>query len=544
MTVISEDAFLNIPRKNQPQRLEGEPMGLTGVDKKPLCIRGCYGVTFRIHGRVIKHDTLVVSGLCADAIIGCDIINRYHLSYDASKQHVYFNNTDKWEKGGMVLKQRTKIPAQSSVPVRVQVQEWPGSTVTKGGCAVASVECSRYPVGGNDGLVFVEDDGHAYMMIDNILDAEVTLPRGAYIGAVERVRDIEELVLEEKDSPREIPPPGVCSDSDKVKMLRDIVSEQVKQLPTDLQKEYIDLIVSNHDVFSKNKEDLGLTTLAEHSIALKDDEPVYVKQFRLAETDRSVLLTYLRNWLKLGVVSPCRSKYNSPIFLVPKSDGSLRPVLDYRAVNEKSQIDKYSQLEVSECIDAIGRAGSTIFSSIDLTAGFWQVPMEKSSREYTAFTIPGIGSFQWNRCPMGLLGSPATFGRMMENLMRFRKCICYQDDVLVHSKTHKEQIAELQKCFNRLRAAGLKMNAKKCSFGQEEVKYLGFTLTSAGVLPGREKTKAIEEYQPPKTARQAAKATPHHNDHLPPWDRTVWRSNCCGVDIVLMNPVGPNRFNN
>ena len=54
----------------------------------------------------------------------------------------------------------------------------------------------------------------------------------------------------------------------------------MKQLPADLQKEYIDLIVSNHDVFSKSKEDLGLTTLAEHSIALKDEEPVYVKQFR------------------------------------------------------------------------------------------------------------------------------------------------------------------------------------------------------------------------------------------------------------------------
>ena len=70
-------------------------MRITGVDKKPLCIRGCYGVTFKIQGRVIRHDTLVVSGLCADAIIGCDIINRYHLSYDASKRHVYFNNTDK-----------------------------------------------------------------------------------------------------------------------------------------------------------------------------------------------------------------------------------------------------------------------------------------------------------------------------------------------------------------------------------------------------------------------------------------------------------------
>ena len=182
-------------------------------------------------------------------------------------------------------------------------------------------------------------------------------------------------------------------------------------------------------------------------------------------------------------------------------------MLDYRAVNEKSQIDKYSQLEVSECIDAIRRAGSTIFSSIDLTAGFWQVPMEESSREYTAFTIPGIGSFQWNRCPMGLLGSPATFGRMMANLMQFRKCICYQDDVLIHAKSHNKEIEELQKCFDRLRAAGLKMNAKKCSFGQEEVPYLGFTLTKDSILPGKEKTQAIEECKPPRAVKQVREFT-------------------------------------
>ena len=109
----------------------------------------------------------------------------------------------------MVLKPRNMIPAQSSVPVRVTVQEWPGSTVTKGGCAVASVD--RYPVGGNDGLVFVEDEGNAYMMVDNMLDAEVTLPRGAYIGAVERVQDMEELVLEEKDALMETPPQGEYS---------------------------------------------------------------------------------------------------------------------------------------------------------------------------------------------------------------------------------------------------------------------------------------------------------------------------------------------
>ena len=99
---------------------------------------------------------------------------------------------------------------------------------------------------------------------------------------------------------------------------------------------------------------------------------------------------------------------------------------------------------------------------------------------------------------MGLLGSPATFGRMMDFIMRFLSCITYQDDVLIHSKTHAEQLEQLQLCFDRIRAHGLKLNVKKCSFGQSDVPYLGFLLTPTGILPGKEKTEAIRGAGPPQ----------------------------------------------
>ena len=108
---------------------------------------------------------------------------------------------------------------------------------------------------------------------------------------------------------------------------------------------------------------------------------------------------------------------------------------------------------------------------------------------------------------MGLLGSPATFGRMMDFIMRFLSCITYQDDVLIHSKTHAEQLEQLQLCFDRIRAHGLKLNVKKCSFGQSDVPYLGFLLTPTGILPGKEKTEAIREAGPPKNIRQVREFT-------------------------------------
>ena len=71
-----------------------------------------------------------------------------------------------------------------------------------------------------------------------------------------------------------------------------------------------------------------------------------------------------------------------------------------------------------------------------------------------------------------------------------------------HSGSHEQQLKDLQQCFNRLRANGLKLNIAKCAFGQSEVAYLGHTLTSKGILPGVDKTKAIRDFQPPKNIRQ------------------------------------------
>ncbi len=76
------------------------------------------------------------------------------------------------------------------------------------------------------------------------------------------------------------------------------------------------------------------------------------------------------NGLKLGVIQPACSHCNSPTFMVMKKDGNVRLMQDFRALNNESYTHKYSMKDVSECIGKIGKSGSTIFSTIDLIAGF------------------------------------------------------------------------------------------------------------------------------------------------------------------------------
>jgi Reverse transcriptase (RNA-dependent DNA polymerase) len=145
--------------------------------------------------------------------------------------------------------------------------------------------------------------------------------------------------------------------------------------------------------------------------------------------------------------------------------------------------------EISECIGDICRANSSIFTTLDLTSGFWQMKLEP----LTAFTIPSRGQFHWITSPMGLLGCPASFQRLMEQVLRgLQNILIYIDDVLIHTDTHEKHLEALEQVLMRLHQHHLKINLDKCLFGDRQVSYLGFTLNPNSIKPGKAKLKAIQ----------------------------------------------------
>ncbi len=181
----------------------------------------------------------------------------------------------------------------------------------------------------------------------------------------------------------------------------------------------------------------------------------------------------------------------------------MRIVQDFRAINQNTHVDKYSMRDVQECIDEIGRMGSTIFSTIVLTSGFWQMMLNPECRRYTAFMLPGLGQFEWNAPPMGLLGSPGSFQRLMEIVINnLTNILAYINDLLVHTKDHNKHLEILEQLFIRLRKHGLKINLPKSSFRAVEVSYLGFRLTPQGITQGTDKLKAVADAKPPNDVHE------------------------------------------
>jgi putative transposase len=133
-------------------------------------------------------------------------------------------------------------------------------------------------------------------------------------------------------------------------------------------------------------------------------------------------------------------------------------VQDFRGLNAASHDDRYSMKTVNECIGDTGKTGSTIFSTLDLHHGFWQMPLKEQSRHLTAFSIPGLGQFEWVVRPMGLLGCQASFQRLVELAMAgLVNVFVYINDLLVHTlKEPFRTFAAIRKTFSETQKCELK----------------------------------------------------------------------------------------
>ena len=273
--------------------------------------------------------------------------------------------------------------------------------------------------------------------------------------------------------------------------------------PAEYRTKYHQLFLKYHDVFSKNEYDLGWTDKVSHRIKLKHDRPIHTKQFKIPLPHQEIIQEFVEEMLDRKLIEVSRSRYNSPIFCVKKKNGSWRPVVDLRAINQATVEDFYSIRDIKSCIDEIGRENSTVFSSMDLSKGFFQQNLATESRPYTSFTVPGSGSFQFTVSCFGSHGAPSSFSYLMTEVLRnLQHLISFIDDVLAHTRDHEKQILTLDSCFERLREYNLKLSFDKSTFGASETDYLGFKITDKGILPGTDKTKAVKEFQPPRTIKQ------------------------------------------
>ena len=187
--------------------------------------------------------------------------------------------------------------------------------------------------------------------------------------------------------------------------------------------------------------------------------------------------------------------------LVKKKDGTLRLCVDYRRLNAVSQADAYPMPRVDDLIDRLGMA--KYITTLDLSRGYWQVPVSEASRPMTAFATP-FGLFQFRAMPFGLHGAPATFQRMVDKILRDSGAYAaaYLDDIVIHSVTWEDHLKHLRAIFLKLRDAGLTLKPPKCQFAMAHCVYLGHIFGSGEVRPEDSKVQSVHSFPVPSVKKQ------------------------------------------
>lgn len=243
---------------------------------------------------------------------------------------------------------------------------------------------------------------------------------------------------------------------------------------------------------------LGRTMLVEHQIKLKSTEPLKQRYYPRNPAMQEIMKNEVLEMLKDDIIEPASSPWSSPVVLIKKSSGKYRFCIDFRRVNDASVKDAYPLPYISGVLDKLREAN--YITTLDLKNGYWQIPLHPESKPITAFTVPGVGLFQFKRLPFGLHSAPATFQRLLDTIIGpdlEPKAFAYLDDIIILGKTFDEHIELLEKVFNRLRGAGLKLNPDKCQFVRTELKYLGHIVNRDGISTDPEKVRCMKEFPTP-----------------------------------------------
>ena len=254
------------------------------------------------------------------------------------------------------------------------------------------------------------------------------------------------------------------------------------------------LLKEYHDIFSLEKHDMGHTKAAKHKIVLKDPDtsPFRERFCRIPPPQLDEVRAHLKMMLDAGVIRLSNSPWCNAVVLVRKKDGSLHFCIDFRRLNSLMVKDSHPLPRICETLESL--AGAAHYTTIDMNSGFWQVPMDDESKQYTAFTLGSMGLYECECMPFGLCNAPPTFQRLMLNCLgelNLTYCLIYLDDVIIFSRTEEEHLERMRVVFDRLREHGLKLKPSKCEVFQTEINYLAHHVSKEGVLPSKKNLEAI-----------------------------------------------------
>ena len=290
----------------------------------------------------------------------------------------------------------------------------------------------------------------------------------------------------------------------------------------DLTNKFQALCAAFPACWSVHKLDCGAAPLP--PLEVTGTMPSPVKQYPIKPEAAQAVGSIIQSLLSQGVIEPCVSPCNSPIWPVQKPDGSWRLTIDYRTINAAA--DKLAPIVADpNTLLADIKPTHCIFSVVDIANGFWALPVAENSKAWFAFTHQNT-QFTWKRMPQGFHNSPTLFHRAMAGILATvswsqyggTQCLQYVDDILLASSDAVSHFQALEALFTALERYDMKASPKKAQIAQDAVQYLGFTISQGSKQLTVDRRTAIATAPRPRTVRDVRKILGLFNfcrNHIP-----------------------------
>lgn len=276
---------------------------------------------------------------------------------------------------------------------------------------------------------------------------------------------------------------------DDVKVSDELTADQQKQVRSILEK--------YEDVFTDIP---GRTHLIEHDIQLTSTEPIRRNPYAIPYALKEEVTKELRKMVDLGILEISHSPYAFPLVVVRGGGNSNRICVDFRMLNRVTIFDAEPMPNPEDLM--VKMAHANYFSKLDLSKGYWQVPLSEASKIRTAIRTP-LGLLHFTVMPFGLVTAPSTFSKLMRKVLdRLDNVDNFLDDIMEGTEDWDTHIKTLDELCSRLRSAGLTARPSKCFIGFRKVDCLGQQIgqNSMETIPG--KINTIVDAPRPKTKTQ------------------------------------------
>ncbi|KAJ9520648.1 hypothetical protein QJQ45_007529 [Haematococcus lacustris] len=221
----------------------------------------------------------------------------------------------------------------------------------------------------------------------------------------------------------------------------------------------------------------------------------------MSKPEHDELRRQITDLLAKGLIEPSSSPFAAPVLFVQKKSGELRMCIDYRQLNKITIRDQYPLPRIDDLFDQL--AGKTVFSSLDLQAGYHQIRIPAEDVPKTAFRTPE-GHYQFKVLCFGLTNAPATFQRVMNEAFAevINDCaLVYLDDILVMSENTEEHLVHLRRVFDLLRKNKFYAKLSKCEFMKRTLMFLGHIISAQGISVDPCKVTAISNWPVPTSLK-------------------------------------------